>query len=391
MFKLGSSGDEVARWQGFMVRKYKSYAAELPIDGYFGYHDRDIVAECQRRLRVPVTGVADDAFLAQIGFTTAGPPVVRSSTWVYTAAGTSAAWNVGPQFAIGHASRDRGKNHQPVAYPAAGFLGLTGSGTDPRTSYLESITALKHEWARLLRINTTGDIVVCGYSQSADGFIRAALELFGDGGEFVLERPRLKLIIALGNPCRQQGPTAMSGSPPGWGISRLVLPGWLAGIVADITTHNDLYACATDDTLVPLFYDVFTRAEAGLPFVIYCAQIIIPAIASGLGIVAPLLGTLGAGNPLGMGSAAALAAVTGVGLPILLKLIEGFSGAPPPDPKLVEVFTAKGLLTNLPKLIKTLVVLVGGVQVHGLYHVPRPEFGNRTGVDIGIELVNRIA
>lgn len=226
--------------------------------------------------------------------------------------------------------------------------------------------------------------MVSGYSQSADGFKRAILDLFGDGGEFVVHRDRLRRVICFGDPTRQPGPTKIGNDPPGWGIARLDTPQWLDDITYSITTHFDLYACTTDDTIVALFYPWFVKAETSLTFVGYSAQIVIPAIASYFGIAGPLLGGV-----LGAGGAALLAAVTGIGLPLMTQLITTFVDAPPPDPRLVEALTAQGVLGDIPRLIKTLVVL-GGIQTHGEYHLPKPEFGGRTGIEVGIQLVNEI-
>lgn len=380
LLRVGSQGAEVIEWQQWFGRKYAAYAP--PVDGYYGYADRDATKIMQAQLRVPVTGEFDDVTAAAAGYGNR-PGIPESSprtstTWVYSAAGTRGHWSQGPQFAVGGAAKAAGKQHQPLAYPAAGFFGQP----DPGVSYLESIEILCQEWARLLRINREGDIVAVGYSQSADGFIRAALRLFGPGGEFESQRHRLRRIVALGNPCRQRG----SGAAPGWGISRLVLPDWLAPLVRDVTTTGDLYACAEDTTLVPLFYPWFIRAETSLAFAGYSAQVVVPAIASFLGIAAPLLGGV-----LGAGGAAIIAAVTGLALPLITQLISGYADAPAPDSELVEALSAQGLLRNMPKLVATLAALANGVRIHGEYHLPKPEFGGRTGIDVGVQLVNEIA
>ncbi len=380
-FKQGDHGSELRPFQEWLSREVPSYTG-VRADGYYGNDEVRAVAEAQRRYGLPVTGMADDAFLDRAGYQPSRGAVRMSGTWVYTAAGTSGQWWMGPQFDVGEAARVAGKNHQPLAYPAGGFLGLMGG--DPNISYDESIFSLKMEWARLLRVNTSGDIVVSGYSQSADGFKRAILELFGTGGEFAAHRHRLRRVICFGDPTRQPGPTKIGNNPPGSGIARLDTPAWLDDITYSITTHFDLYACTTDDTVVALFYPWFVKAETSLTFVGYSAQIVIPAIASYIGIVGPLLGGV-----LGAGGAAILAATTGIALPLMTQLITTFASAPPPDRQLVEALSAQGVLDDIPRLIRTLVAL-GGIQAHGEYHLPKPEFGGRTGIEVGIQLVNEV-
>lgn len=385
MLKLGSQGEQVLAWQEMMRRRFKSYAVErdggpLRADSYFGYSDQDVASEWQRRLRRPVTGQVSDDELRILGLLPGMPAAATSTTWVYTAAGTGAPWWVGPQFEIGKHAEFRGLNHQPLAYPAGGFLGQP----DPKLSYNESIAILKNEWARLLRLNTVGDIVTIGYSQSADGLQRAAAELFGEDGEFESQRHRLRMAVMLGNPTRVPGPTKLGNNPKGAGIARWYPPDWLQDATVDITTHDDLYACATNNTLVPLFYPWFVKAETELPFVAYSAQIIIPAIASYFGIAAPLLtGALGAGG------VTALAFFTRIAVPALTQMLGAASDAPPPDPKLVAALSAQGVLGDIPRLIRTLRALAG-IHAHNSYHVPRPEFGGRTGITVGFQLIDQL-
>jgi hypothetical protein len=106
-------------------------------------------------------------------------------------------------------------------------------------------------------------------------------KLFGDGGEFAYLRSRINGVICFGNPATQ-----------GTGIARRVLPGWLNALTRNVNHPNDFYAVA-NDKIRPLFYEWFVKAETEIPFVVYCAQIILPAIANlmpGIGgmVAAPL-------------------------------------------------------------------------------------------------------
>lgn len=379
VFKVGSQGPEVGAFQAFMVRKYASYWT-VPVDEYFGYADRDAVTETQRRLGVPQTGMADEDLQRRVGFLK-GAPTPRSDTWVYSAAGSFAPWFVGPPFDVGEAAKAAGKNHQPLNYPASGFLGLMGG--DPSVSYLDSIAILHQEFVRCVLLNPEGSIEVVGYSQSADGLSKACAIEFADGGRLAHRRGDLKRLIFFGNPTRTPGPTKTGTNPPGSGISREYPPPWLQAITYDIvatTPVPDLYACAGDDTLVPLFYPLFVRAETELPFVIYVLQIIVPVLLNSFGF--GLLG-IGAGVP-------ALAAILGLGSGMIGPLMGMLSGAPPPDPKIIQALSLQGLLSDIPKIIKTFIALVG-IQTHNEYNLPKPEFGNRTGIEVGQRLVNEIA
>lgn len=380
VFRVGSQGPDVGAFQAFMNRKYSSYS-KLPVDQYFGYQDRDTVTECQRRLGVAQTGVADEDFQRQIGFLKGAPANPKSTTWVYTAPGSFVPWWIGPPFEVGEAAKAAGKNHQPLAYPAGGFLGFGGG--DPHTSYLESIAILREEFVRCVLLNSTGNIVVVGYSQSADGLTKACAAEFADGGRLAHRRGDLKRLIMYGNPTRSLGPTKIGTNPPGSGISREYPPGWLADLTYDIVITSpspDIYACATDDTLVSTFYPIFVRAETDLPFVIYVAQIVIPVLLKSFGL-----------SGLGMAAGVpALAGLLGVGLGALAPMLGALAGAPAPDPKIIDTLTLQGILSDIPRVIRTFIAL-GGIQSHNEYDRPKPEFGGRSGIEVGQQLVNQIA
>ena len=56
--------------------------------------------------------------------------------------------------------------------------------------------------------------------------------------------------------------------------------------------------------------------------------------------------------------------------------------------KLRNDLSAKGLLTigGITKLFKTLAALPG-IDTHGRYWEPRPEFGGRTGIQVGCDVL----
>ncbi|OMC04164.1 hypothetical protein A5733_22070, partial [Mycobacterium sp. NS-7484] len=377
-------------WQRWARSYAESYANLMgPVDGYYGNSDAEFTREMQRRLvaaghAIPITGVFDEATAALVGYAgiTAEP---RRKIWIYTAPGSGADWWAGPSFELGEWCKKVLKlNHQPVGYPKGGYLGLMGG--PPDLSYLDVIAGLAAELARLLRTNpdvieavaarrldrnarVEVELWFSGYSQSADGIEDAVEHLFGGGGEFELIRDRINGVIQFGNPSKEKT-----------GIARKVRPAWLRALIRNITTKGDFYAEVADD-IRPLFYEWFIRAETELPFVVYSAQIIVPAL---INLVAPFLGAAGLASPLAV---PILAGATGAPAGVLGTVMGGVLGAKDkPNPKLIELLSVQGVLTNIPDLI-TLLAALPGLQAHGEYHLPKPEFNGRTGIQVACDHV----
>jgi hypothetical protein len=57
-----------------------------------------------------------------------------------------------------------------------------------------------------------------------------------------------------------------------------------------------------------------------------------------------------------------------------------------PDPELIKFLSIQGILTSLPDLLALLIALPG-LQVHGDYYAPKPEFGGRSGIQVGCDIV----
>lgn len=389
--RIGSSdarGDDVTHWQHWARGYAESYANLMgPVDGYYGNSDAEFTREMQRRLvasghAIPITGVFDEATAAAVGYAgiTAAP---RRKIWIYTAPGSGADWWVGPAFELGEWCKKVLKlNHQPIGYAKGGYLGLMGG--PPDLSYLDVTASIGAELARLLRANP--DVVEAmaarrldpnarvevelwfsAYSQSADGIEDALEELFGDGGEFELIRDRINGVLQFGNPSKEKT-----------GIARKTRAAWLRPLIRNITTKGDFYAEVADE-IRPLFYEWFVRAETELPFVVYSAQIILPAL---LNLVAPFVG--GLASPL---AGPVLAGITGASASVLGTVIGGVLGAKEqPNPKLIELLSVRGVLTNIPQLVVLLAALPG-LQAHGEYHLPKAEFGNRTGIQVAYDMV----
>ncbi|MGQ9348966.1 peptidoglycan-binding domain-containing protein [Mycolicibacterium gilvum] len=362
--KLGSSdqrGDNVTGWQKWAKAYAKSYADILgPVDGYYGESDAAFTREMQRRLGLPQTGIFDENTAARVGYSGASASP-RRKIWIYTAPGSGAPWWIGPSFTLGEWCKDVLKlNHQPVGYPIGGYLGLMGG--DPGLSYNEVIEAQGLSLERLLGENPDIndpdlELWFSGYSQSADGMEDAVVRLFGDGGKYAHLRPRINGLIQFGNPSKK-----------GTGIARKVRPPWLYALVRNVTTKGDFYAEATDE-IRPLFYAEIVRAETSLSFAGHIAKIIVPVLINLVGGLFGISGLLAGGGALSVAMADA-----------------DQHDHEDVDRKLIELLSIKGILTNIPALIGLLAALPG-IQTHGLYHVPRPEFQGRTGIQVACDTI----
>jgi len=357
-------------------------------------------------------GVYDWTVKTQLGIIPRSNPAPVITEWrpifFFSAPGSGANNLVGPSSDVGNLVSDGwgqpGRalhvNHWRLNFPIGGYLGLMGG--DPGLSYKEVIAAEGNDLELQigLAIEETkrrfGDRWIdviefwfSGYSQSADGMVKAVLRLFGDGGKYAYLRHRINGLILFGNPARQPGLCRIGRNlwmpAPGWGISRDTFPDWLNAITYSITTVGDMYACAEDNTLLPGFYDWFVEAETSLGFIAYSTALLLPVLTSYLGIAGPLLGGI-----FGGAGAQVIALATGVALPFLSTVIGAVNapGAVGPDPEFVRELSAQGLMTpqGITRVFGTLRALPG-IQTHGEYFIPKPEFGGRTGVQVGYDIV----
>ena len=380
--KLGDRNETVRRWRQVMNAMYGGLYTRLhgplPTDtDLFGPRAVEWQKEYESRTGQEQDGIVSDEDLERLKLVVPHRPI-----WCFSAPGSGAPWWLGPPFDLGEwCKRVLNLNHQPIGYPIGGYLGLMGG--DPSFSYIDVVNALTDELDRLISVNPDRDdpnfeIWLFGYSQLADALKQAAVKLFGDGGRYQNLRPRINGLVLFGDPARKPGPTKVGNNPPGSGIARTVtFPKWLEDLTWDIVNESptpDFYACVTDK-IRPLFYEWFVRAETELPFVIYSAQIIIPAM---LNLVAPFLSALpglsGLASPLAV---PLLAQASGVPAAMMSGLIGGvLSSKEKPNPELVEFLSVQGILTSLPDLIALLGALPG-IGVHGDYYAPKPEFGGQ--------------
>lgn len=359
---------------------------------------------------VNVDGIYDWAMKIAVGVlphrAAAAPTPVYRPIYYFSAPGSGANNLVGPASDVGNLISDGwgGQypglalwiNHWRLNFPIGGYLGLMGG--DPGLSYNEVITdegndletqvqlAINEVQAKGLDPMIALELWFGAYSQSADGMKKAVARLFGTGGRYEAYRARINGLILFGDPTRQPGPVkgqSAGYNPPGYGIARYVAPIWLEALTYSITTNGDMYACTQDDTMLPGFYAWFVKAETSISFVEFSAGIIIPAIASYLNIAGPLIGGI-----FGSAGASIISLATGVGLPFLTQILGSGAVDDPEVVKLRNDLSASGLLTigGITKLFKTLAALPG-IQTHGEYFIPKPEFGGRTGVQVGYDII----
>lgn len=412
--KLGYQGPLYNPWYDWATKYAKSYAFLLGArDGYYGNSEAAFTREMQRRVGIVQDGIFGDRTAAKVGYKwpgTSAPPVVepRRPIWFYSCPGSGADWWLGPSYDVGQmvagtAWNEPGRqslriNHQPVSFQKGGYLGLLGG--DPKYSYLEviadqraSLRWLLHnnpdvEAAMLARSRDRNakvdvELWLSGYSQSADGLVRAVAETFGDGGEFALIRDRINGLICFGNP-----------ATPITGIARIDLPPWLNRLVININTRDDFYAVAKDD-IRPAFYAEIIKAEMELPFFVHVLRIAIPIILEWAATMLPIFKPLLAGSPFGPMVQLALPMISGLGQlgssPVLGTLM-GLAGGGrdvATTKRVQDILTPTGVLSSIPDLI-ALVGALPGLQSHGGYHAttaPRPEFGNRTGTQYAYDRI----
>jgi hypothetical protein len=246
----------------------------------------------------------------------------------------------------------------PIDYPAVGFL-----NPDPNTSYNESVDIGVTRGISMLLNDIPGTYDLVGYSQGAEVVIRIADTMLELG------RPPRR-IVTFGSPCRAPGRTKVGNNPPGSGISRFYTPTELRNRTTDIVRDKgEMYGNAEEDTLLPEFYSLFTKAELSLPFGLALFRV--------LGTAIPLLGLAGGGGGTLLGMFGGLFGGKSNTLPEVI----GQVGAAEQEVDIMEI------LTDIPGVLKTAVV-VGEfmtTQAHTSYHLPAPEFGGRTGIQVAID------
>ena len=217
--RLGSQGDLVVRWQKTMVARFAGYAkaadgGPLKPDGYFGYDDRDVQREYERRTGQLVDGIVSDDDLRALGLL---PPDNRPV--VLTFRGTGGV--------IGHDYTSRvaqfaGFREVAVEYPATMGGIPVGAATRGPTGG-ECVEIAVQDAVRSIE-GSDWPFILCGYSLGAIAAsrVRAMLE---PGGRLAPHKHRYICGVMFGNPARQFGHTYYLGAvPAGYGIADWHLP-----------------------------------------------------------------------------------------------------------------------------------------------------------------------
>lgn len=235
--KVGSQGGLVDAWVRTMNARFSSYSREkdgtpLKEDGYFGFPDRDVQMEYERRTRQPVDGIVSDEDLVALGLIAAPTPAAELPV-LFTVHGTFVdMWTGYPA----DAARELVGVYywQPVWYPAAAFpMG-------------KSVDAGVGELIRLINELRPGrKFAFCGYSQGAIVCSRVLNELLSGS-----LRDRLGDFLGgamFGNPMRQEGKSFPGGRDPGGrGIAEQRLT-FTPSVWNEYADPGDIYAVTPTD------------------------------------------------------------------------------------------------------------------------------------------------
>ncbi|HEX7826181.1 MAG TPA: peptidoglycan-binding protein [Mycobacterium sp.] len=260
ILKPGDDEYLVRLLQARLNRDYALYS-NLVVDGDYGPATTAVVKEFQRRSKLQADGIAGPLTLGRLGLIfEQASPLPTNLPFFYNASGTWSSPFQGPQFDVGWRLEQMGRvRNQPVGYPASGFL-----YPNPFLSYNESVAQGVAELVRLILMNA-GKFHLCGYSQGAEVVVRT-LGLMLPGQPLAHRAGDLLDVVTFGSPCRAPGPTLLGNDPVGAGISRVFTPAEFRSRTYDFVLEGDMYATATDDTLLHLGYEALTALELDLPF-----------------------------------------------------------------------------------------------------------------------------
>jgi len=171
--EVGANGPLVRAWQETMVRRFPSYAREsdgtpLRIDSYFGFSDRDVQREYQRRTGQPITGKVTDSDLAALKIAV---PVPRQRHLAIVFRGTGGVIGQDLVSLTCQGAADLVEERNPDFPATMGGIPV-GAASDVRgLSALKAaqigFEAGKGEILAALRVNPNRRIVIGGYSWGA--------------------------------------------------------------------------------------------------------------------------------------------------------------------------------------------------------------------------------
>lgn len=361
MIRLGSQGPLVSQWQHTMLRRYRAYAlaadgGPLRVDGYYGYDDRDVQREYQRRTGQFVDGVVSEDDLRALGIT-APAPTPRHLAVVFRGTGGVIGQDYVSQ--VCQAAADLVEEVNPNWPATMGGIPV-GQARNIRAPSMQKAVQIGFDDARRIITEAIGrnparKVVIGGYSAGA--VVAAKVR------QWLLEtHPDNYLCsFSFGDPTRPFGASYYLGPVlAGHGISS-----WRYGDPTDwrhcwLTHPDDMYGNvplgATGD-IMDTAYDMVTATELSDPLGTVAA--IIPKIIEILGevgITLPLLGTgLLTGSPIAMAGAL---------LPLLTSMLPGLISAGGGNP---------GALTGPAAAVQAAVIALrfaaSGTAPHIQYHL----------------------
>lgn len=224
--KVGSHGPVVAEWQRAMCSRFESYALEsdggaLRLDGYYGYSDRDVQKEYERRTNQVVDGEVSDHDLAALGIVKLPPPKPRHKALTFR--GTGGIIGLDYTSRVAQMCGDV-VEELPIDYPAAMGGIPVGAANNLGAPSGQKCVDIAFENAAQLVETSAWTFTLHGYSLGAipASKIRAALL---PGGRLEAHASRYVCGTMFGNPARAFGHTFYLGAiPGGYGIADWHLP-----------------------------------------------------------------------------------------------------------------------------------------------------------------------
>jgi hypothetical protein len=260
-------------------------------------------------------------------------------------------------------------------------------GRDPAHSYIDMIHDGVGE-GRRFAIPDRRKKIFTGYSGGAGCVVEMLRQWPAD------RRHEIAIILQFGDPNRPPGRTLLGNDPGGHGISEDFPPDWCLDRYYSFTLPGDMYPNAVG--LLPIFYDVLTRMEASLEFMMYLFSMMVDQLGNltPFGLMGLGLGGNSAIPGFGM-LAGLLPLITGSGGGGLLGGLGGFGsllgGAPQTSSDAVvngQPINLVAMLFNIPAIISTLGALLQFLitGAHGNYHLGTA-FDGMSAEDKAIELI----
>jgi len=321
--KLGSQGELVSRWQHAMRQRFPAYAlaadgGPLRVDGYYGYDDRDVQREYERRTGQVVDGIVSDHDLAALGITQP-PPRARHLAVVFRGTGGVIGQDYVSQ--VCQPLSDLVEEVHPVWPATMGGIPV-GAARDPKAPSMQravqiAVTDTQRIITDALSRDPGRKIIVGGYSAGAvvAAHVRAWLHEQHPGNYLC--------SFSFGDPTRPHGGSYYQGpTHSGQGIAS-----WHYGDPTDwrhcwLTDPRDMYGnipLGEVGEIMRTCYDIITQIELSDPLGTARAIIpLIPQVAEQAGIPIPAVlryltdGVPGSGL-LGIGGPAVLSLLGGIG------------------------------------------------------------------------------